>query len=499
MALSTLVDPALVSEMLALKQGEHLCLIYRDDPAEQLGALVPFISQGLRNGEQCVYIADDQTVDELRDALDSYGINVEAGTASGALQLWTRDEWRQPGELNSVLKAEQVRGIVNRALRDGYTGIRFCVEMTWTLGPDIDVDLLRHWEATINDIFTPDLPARIVCQYSRARLSPDAIQAGIVTHPVAVIDGDVCSNQFYEGPLILNGGRSRLESGPDAVDWMISQLRWTRAYEREREERVRAEAALRESESSKAQIAELLRQAEQTQEELRNAVAAKDEFLGLVSHELRTPIATVIGNALLLQRRGEMLSKEDRAQAMEDIANEGQRLQRIIENLLMLTRSDVPSVLNLEPVLMQRLLPEIIEAFQRRHNGRKLIVDCSESLPLVMGEPVLLAQTVDNLLTNADKYSPPDEPIEVVAGVTEDGSVAVRVRDHGEGLSEKALERVFEAFYRAPGARNKASGMGLGLAVCKRVIEAQGGKIWGETRPEGGCDFVFTVPPAETV
>jgi signal transduction histidine kinase len=125
-----------------------------------------------------------------------------------------------------------------------------------------------------------------------------------------------------------------------------------------------------------------------------------------------------------------------------------------------------------------------------------LTLDCPGSLPLVLGEPVLLAQTVDNLLTNADKYSPLDEPVEVLACATEDGGVAVRIRDHGEGLSEKSLERVFDAFYRAPGARNKASGMGLGLAVCRRVMEAQGGKVWAETRPEGGCDFVFTVPPA---
>jgi hypothetical protein len=91
-ALSTLTDPALVTEMLALKQGEHLCLIYERDPSEQLGALMPFISQGLRNGEQCVYIADDQTVDELREALEAYGVDVAAEEATGALQLWTRDE-----------------------------------------------------------------------------------------------------------------------------------------------------------------------------------------------------------------------------------------------------------------------------------------------------------------------------------------------------------------------------------------------------------------------
>jgi signal transduction histidine kinase len=485
--------------MLALKQGEHLCLIYDRDPAEQLGALLPFISQGLRNDEQCIYIADDHTVDELRRALREYDIDVQAHEASGALQLWTRDEWRQPGELNSVLKAEQVRAIIDRALADGYAGIRFCVEMTWTLGPDIDVNLLRHWEATINDIVTPQSPVRIVCQYSRARLHPDVIQAGIITHPLTVIDGDVCTNQFYEAPIILNGGHSRVEAGPEAVDWMISQLRWARAYEREREERIRAETALSSAEARKAQIAELLRQAEASQEEMRNALAVKDEFLGLVSHELRTPISTIMGNALLLQRRGDMLAKEDRDQAMSDIATEGQRLQRIIENLLVLTRTEGPSVLNIEPLLLQHLLPEFVETFGRRNTSRTLTLDCPATLPLVMGEPVLLAQTVDNLLTNAVKYSPADKPIELIARPAEDGGVAVRVRDYGEGLSEQAMEHVFDAFYRAPNAKQKASGMGLGLAVCRRVMEAQGGKIWAETRPEGGCDFVFTVPPAATL
>jgi two-component system sensor histidine kinase KdpD len=317
-----------------------------------------------------------------------------------------------------------------------------------------------------------------------------------MTHPLAIIDSDVCSNSFYEAPVILNGGRSRLESGPETVDWMISQLRWTRAYEREREERVRAEAALVAAEARETQIAELLSQAEATQAELRQALSVKDEFLGLVSHELRTPIATVIGNALLLQRRGDMLEKEDRDQALDDISSEGQRLQRIIENLLVLTRSENPSVLNLEPVLVQRLLPEFVEAFQRRHAGRKLSLVCADSLPLAMAEPVLLAQTVDNLLTNADKYSPAGEPIEVIAAAAAGGGITIRVRDYGEGLSDDALERVFEAFYRAPGARSKASGMGLGLAVCRRVVEAQGGKIWAESRPGGGCDFVFTLEPA---
>jgi hypothetical protein len=115
MTLAT-IKPELVSEVLALKQGDHLCLIYDNDPAEQMPAILPFINQGLKNGEQRVYVADDMTLDDLRDALEGDGVEVRGEAAKGALQLWTRPERRQPGPLDSALKAAQVRGLVDRAL-----------------------------------------------------------------------------------------------------------------------------------------------------------------------------------------------------------------------------------------------------------------------------------------------------------------------------------------------------------------------------------------------
>src|SRR5581483_741939 len=142
MSVSATIDPGLVREVLALRPGQHLCLIYDEDPREQMPALLPFISQGLERNEQCVYIADDFTLNELRDALTAYAIDVETQQARGALKLWTREEWRQPGELNHVEKAAQVRRIIGDALSQ-FRGVRFCVEMTWTLGPDIDLELLR--------------------------------------------------------------------------------------------------------------------------------------------------------------------------------------------------------------------------------------------------------------------------------------------------------------------------------------------------------------------
>jgi signal transduction histidine kinase len=101
---------------------------------------------------------------------------------------------------------------------------------------------------------------------------------------------------------------------------------------------------------------------------------------------------------------------------------------------------------------------------------------------------------LENLINNADKYSPPDGAIEVSATTDEQAMLLIRVRDQGIGIADKDRENLFAPFYRSDNARQYASGMGLGLAVCKRIVEAHGGEIWIEHRPEGGTDFVFSLP-----
>ena len=215
-----------VNGVIAIPAGGHLCLFYDDDPREQLTVLLPFLKQGLDRGERSVYVADDLTVFQVHRALVEHGVDPIAEMARGALLLLTRAEWRQPGELVSEAKAEQVRGMIDSALGAGFTGVRFGVEMTWTLGPTIDAARLRHWEATINDIFTPDVPARIICQYSRWRLTPGALHAGLVTHPQAILGEGLYANPFYAAPAILaaNGANDPGEITSASVRSMFERL-----------------------------------------------------------------------------------------------------------------------------------------------------------------------------------------------------------------------------------------------------------------------------------
>jgi PAS domain S-box-containing protein len=227
---------------------------------------------------------------------------------------------------------------------------------------------------------------------------------------------------------------------------------------------------------------------------IQHSMTLKDQFLGLVSHELRTPIATIIGNGRLLLTRADRITEADRGQALEDVVAEGERLQRIVENLLLLTRLEATEELALESIELDKVAQEAIAAVLRRTPGRCISLDVRCEVPVARADRTLMALVLENLIGNAQKYSAADSPVEVVLLRNGAGQPELHVLDRGIGIDPEDLEKVFDAFFRSPSAKVKASGMGLGLAVCKRIIEAQGGSIRAELRPGGGCDFSFTLP-----
>jgi len=225
--------------------------------------------------------------------------------------------------------------------------------------------------------------------------------------------------------------------------------------------------------------------------QLREANVAKDEFLGLMSHELRTPITVINGGARVLQQRGESLAAEDRAEITADIAHEAGRLAGMLEDMLALARVELNQRPVLEPILLHRLIEQLAtDALPPR---RKLLLDIERATPPVAAESAYVDHVFRNLISNAAKYSPDDSPIEV-AVVSEGSVVAVRVLDHGPGVPPGDTERIFERFYRAEHTSRLASGAGMGLAVCKRLVEAMSGQIWAVPREGGGLEVGFSLP-----
>lgn len=222
----------------------------------------------------------------------------------------------------------------------------------------------------------------------------------------------------------------------------------------------------------------------------------KDQFLNLVSHELRTPTTTIRGGALTLLRRGDRLDEETRRQLLQDVADESERLYHLVEDLLTLTRAEVGIHVAPEPVRLHRLVNKVVLDLGARLATCQLTVGVPRDLPLVEADPLALEQVLRNLLENAARHSRAGARVEVTAEAAE-REVVVSVLDGGPGLDAEDLERVFEPFYRSQAAiRAGIPGAGLGLAVCRRLVELQGGRIWAERRPRGGAAFRFTLPRA---
>ena len=233
-----------------------------------------------------------------------------------------------------------------------------------------------------------------------------------------------------------------------------------------------------------------------TADALRASNAVKDEFLGLISHELRTPVTTIFGNARLLRDRGHTIAEHDRSSMLTDMAEDSERLLRIIENLLLLTRLGAASEVDLEPQLLAHVVKTSVAAFKRRHPERLVSVHAATGNAIVEADRTYLELVVENLLSNANKYSPAAAEITVEI-VPRDGEARVRVLDRGIGIRADDLGKVFSPFYRGDVAPSLATGLGIGLAVCRRVVELQGGRVWAGARNGGGAEVGFALPLLE--
>jgi PAS domain S-box-containing protein len=226
--------------------------------------------------------------------------------------------------------------------------------------------------------------------------------------------------------------------------------------------------------------------------ELTVSNSVKDEFLGLVSHELRTPVTTILGNARLLHDRRDQLDGATRDSMLSDIAAEAERLHEIIENLLSLTRLGSETHPELEPTVLDRVVHGAVDQVRRLHPDHPIELTSRPTI-IVEADRTYLELLVGNLVGNAAKYSPPGERVDVVVEEGE-GEVRVRVLDRGIGLDDESAPELFEPFYRSNAARSTASGVGIGLAVCQRIVDVLGGRIWALPREGGGAEFGFALP-----
>jgi two-component system sensor histidine kinase KdpD len=226
-------------------------------------------------------------------------------------------------------------------------------------------------------------------------------------------------------------------------------------------------------------------------ERLRNAL------LSSVSHDLRTPLGAIEGASSTLVTLGAHLDEPTRQELAETIHEGAQKMARRVSNLLDMTRLEAGAIRpRQEWQPLEEVLGSALHQLDQALAGREVTTDLPETLPPLRIDSVLVGQVLVNILENAVKYSPPGSPLEVAVAPAGAGEVVVSVADRGPGIPAGHESRIFDKFHRAS-ADGAASGVGLGLAICRAIVRAHGGRIWAENRAEGGAVFKLTLPTGD--
>jgi PAS domain S-box-containing protein len=217
----------------------------------------------------------------------------------------------------------------------------------------------------------------------------------------------------------------------------------------------------------------------------------RDVFVGMLSHELRTPVTAIYGGSQLLRRPN--LDETSRREIVDDIVTESERLERLVENLLVLARAERHAVEGgQDPVMVRPMLDRIVADKRRRWPDARITVQTAPGLPPARWDEASFELVVRNLISNAIKYGDSTE-IVVRAGLAGE-AIELVVSDGGPGLPDEGIGRVFDLFYRADDARRRAQGAGIGLFVVRALVESAGGTAWAGNRSDGGAEFGIRIP-----
>ena len=230
-------------------------------------------------------------------------------------------------------------------------------------------------------------------------------------------------------------------------------------------------------------------------EVLKEVDRLRTELLANVSHELRTPLAVIKGFAATLLRRDVQWDDSQKQNFLETIDHESDHLTRLINDLLYMSRIDAGELRpDKKKIAVAGLINSLMPSLQTLTAKHKLAVVIADDLPPVFVDEMEIGQVMINLVENATKFSDPDTEIKIQARKT-DHQVVISVIDHGIGIPSDQLDKIFSRFYQVGNAvKGKSKGTGLGLPICRGVIEGNGGKIWVESVVDKGSTFYFSLP-----
>jgi len=297
------------------------------------------------------------------------------------------------------------------------------------------------------------------------------------------------------GPLDIELTATRLGDGAGETTGLTVVVRdVTARRHRENDVRQASERLYLQLADRNRELAGKVEELARANVELQRLDQTRSEFVSQVSHQIRAPL-TNIGGAVQRMQADCAAAVPTCRRMFTIIDQQITRLDRLVQEVLSASRLESGEIsLQIEPISVLPIVRQVAEQTRVRASGRHIRIADKPGLPLVYADRDAVTEVLANLLDNADKYSGPDDVIHIELRA-DDAEVTVAVRDAGPGLPPEDLERVFGKFYRTDSTDAQAAyGYGLGLYVCRRLLEAQRGRIWAENHTAGGAVFSFSLP-----
>jgi C4-dicarboxylate-specific signal transduction histidine kinase len=446
--------------------GGHFCLFY-ETKEDLLDTLISFCKSGLEREEYCLWIvAEPLTIEEAREALRDTVHGLDRYLADSRLEIVSaRDLFLQGGTFDNKRVADAMYQKLAGISAKGYPGMRVTGDTSWLTKRD-----WTHYcelEEAINEVIGNQRLA-VLCTFPLAACGPFEILDTVRTHQFALL------RRYGSWDVIETATLKRAKAEIARLNEELEQ----RVLERT-SQLMQASEALREAQMKLAHV---------------NRVTTMGQLAASIAHEIRQPLAVVAGSALAASRwLGTQPPNLDEAQAALGLIGEaGNRANDFVDRIRNLIKKAPPRKDSLE---INEAIREVIALTHGEVEKNRVLLQTqlAEDLPVIQADRVQLEQVILNLVINA---------VEAMSGVSEgsrqllirtgkdaSGGVLVAVQDSGPGLSPESFDRLFDAFYTT-----KVDGMGMGLSICRSIVEAHDGRLWAAPHDGPGATFQFTLP-----
>lgn len=468
----------MVAHLKEVVPHDHLCLVY-ESHEEQVAAFVPFIRAGLVQNDKCIYLTDDSDASWVISRLGANDFPIDEYLKSGAFSIiGTRDAYLKDGlfDLEAIMSFWD--GQIKAAVEAGYRCVRATGEMTWALRDFPGCDRLLEYESRVNSVL-PSAKLIGLCQYDRKRFDPAFIQRVIHTHPFVCVSNQLVNNPAFISPEKYSDTDKQIELQAFVDNLLMSkQLAETNRQ---------LQQALKESQRAQLIIAERQKESEELYQELVSLAR-------VLSHELQAPLSITQSYLRLLSARYKDKLGADADEFIDKTVDASRLIARMIDDLWTYARVDSSAESVVETVDPMRVLTEVLDDTSTIIKQTSAKIEHNVRFPSVRVARRHLVYLLKALIGNAMKYRNTGVAPLIYVGVSEDErSWKFSVKDNGIGIDKIHGQDIFKLFHRINGSPSE-DGTGMGLSICKRIIDHYHGKIWFESVPGQGTTFFFTIP-----